>query len=97
MKEFSRRDIGQKQKSLRDRSARDTVMQDLTAWGWVKPIDRDIQGPCRWAVNPAVRERFAARAEYEREDRAMKRAAIERAGRAKNEWLAQGGQSDAEF
>ncbi|MDR6308236.1 DUF3987 domain-containing protein [Pacificitalea manganoxidans] len=87
--EFSRRDAGQAQKSLRDTRKLASVMRALETLGWVRAKARDAEGPSRWEVNPELASRFSERAHWEAEDRARKRAAILRAAKARKDLLGQ--------
>ncbi|WGT48906.1 DUF3987 domain-containing protein [Thioclava nitratireducens] len=85
--EFTRRDIGQAQRSLRDPKAALSAMRRLEEVDWIRPTERGADGPSRWAVNPAVYACFKERAAAEEIERKRKQAAIARAGAARNEWL----------
>jgi len=65
------------------------LMGELEAAGWVRVEKTGGEGPTAWRINPRVRERFAARAEWERNSREARRAAILEAG-ASRKWLSDG-------
>lgn len=88
MKDFGKRDVGQAQKALRDDRLRGPALKNLEAMGWIRPAERDANGPSHWEVNSVIHRRFAERAVWEAEERARKRVAIERAGAARREILA---------
>jgi hypothetical protein len=62
-----------------ERQARDSVMEGLCLFGWLRPILRDAQPPITWTVNPAVHALYAERAEAERVRRAAMKEVIDRA------------------
>ena len=66
-------------RSPEDRPARDSVMEGLCLFGWLRPVLREAQPPIAWTVNPEVHVLFADRAEAERVRRAAMRETISRA------------------
>jgi hypothetical protein len=66
-------------RSPEDRPARDSVMEGLCLFGWLRPVLREAQPPTTWTVNPAVHVLFAQRADAERVRRTAMRETINRA------------------
>jgi hypothetical protein len=65
-------------KAPEQRSELLSVMQSLETMGWLRPEPQEnpARPPSAWTVNPLVRERFAARAAAEREERQRLRARV---------------------
>ncbi|MGO4336027.1 DUF3987 domain-containing protein [Labrys sp. KB_33_2] len=82
----TRRDIQQARKSL---AGVDNVrqllraMEELVIAGWCKEEARKVDGPTKWAINPAVHERFFGQAQREQEERKRKHELIKEAGAAR--------------
>lgn len=82
----TRRDIQQARKSL---AGADNVrqllraMEELVIAGWCKEEARKVDGPTKWAINPAVHERFFGQAQREKEERKRKHELIKDAGAAR--------------
>jgi hypothetical protein len=77
---YTRREIGDAQKTLRDPRLLFETMRELEFANWCDVGARRADGPSSWRVNPKVHERFASHAEREKRERAAIRAAIVRAG-----------------
>ena len=56
-----------------ERPARESVMEGLCLFGWLRPVLRDAQPTIAWIVNPDVHSLYAERAEAERVRRAFDR------------------------
>jgi uncharacterized protein DUF3987 len=74
----TRRDIQRGDGTMRGRDRRDTesVFHQLEAFGWLNQQQGRRLGDVQWHVNPAVHEKFAAKAEEEAERRARESADI---------------------
>ncbi|MDP3262444.1 MAG: DUF3987 domain-containing protein [Tabrizicola sp.] len=90
---YSRRDIGQAVRELRDRRHRDQVTRELEDIGWLRGAARDAEGVSKWEVNPAVHVRFAERAKWEIDERRAKRESIALATETRRNWLGTDGEA----
>jgi Protein of unknown function (DUF3987) len=74
----TRRDIQRGDGTMRKMDRRDTesVFHQLEAFGWLNQQQGRRLGDVQWHVNPAVHEKFAAKAEEEAERRARESADI---------------------
>lgn len=85
---IKRRDVYQARTSLKgsdNRRALLQVAQALEDAGWLHCHERGADGPVAWQINPAIHERFSARAEFEIAERSRKREAIQEAVSARRE------------
>ena len=87
---FTRRDISDARKTLRNRDrALLSMMEELENCGWARVLQRGGDGPTKWAVNPAVHQRFQERAAYEQKERQRRQLAIKSGGAVRKDWLEQ--------
>lgn len=84
---YSRRDVGQAVRELRDRRQLYLATRELEDIGWLRAVARDAEGVSKWEVNPAVHVRFAERAQWEVEERRSKRENIALATETRRNWL----------
>lgn len=90
---YSRRDVGQAVRELRDRRQLYQVTRELEDIGWLRAAARDAEGVSKWEVNPAVHVRFAERAKWETEERKAKRESIALATETRRNWLGADGEA----
>src|SRR5262249_13540893 len=78
LERITRRDIQRGDGTMRrmDRRDTDSVFHQLEAFGWLRKHEGLRQGDVRWLVNPAVHDRFAAKAAEEAKRREQARAEI---------------------
>lgn len=83
------RDITDIKKELRGEQNYRTLaaaMTELERFGWVIVSKTTSRGPSQWKINPTVHERFKQRADWERKTREEKRARIQQAVKARNDF-----------
>ena len=88
LSEIKRRDIYQARTSLKGAENRRALLSaagSLEDAGWLAVSEREADGPVAWRVNPKIYERFSARADKERAERAVKHEAILRAAEARRQ------------
>jgi hypothetical protein len=90
---YSRRDVGQAVRELRDRRQLYHATRELEDIGWLRAAARDAEGVSKWEVNPAVHARFAERAQWEIEERKAKRESIALATETRRTWLGAEGEA----
>jgi hypothetical protein len=90
---YSRRDVGQAIRELRDRRQLYLATRELEDIGWLRAAARDAEGVSKWEVNPAVHVRFADRAQWEIEERRAKRESIALATETRRNWLGSDGEA----
>ncbi|MCI1002925.1 DUF3987 domain-containing protein [Ochrobactrum sp. C6C9] len=86
------RDITDIKKELRGEQNYRTLkaaMAELDRFGWVRVSKTTSRGPSQWKINPAVHERFKQRADWERKTREEKRARIQQAVKARNDFTSE--------
>ncbi|UZD69305.1 YfjI family protein [Brucella sp. JSBI001] len=86
------RDITDIKKELRGEQNFRTLaaaMAELEHFGWVRVSKTTSRGPSQWKINPAVHARFKQRADWERKTREEKRARIQQAVKARNDFTSE--------
>lgn len=82
----TKRDIYDHRKTLRGQDGNRVLlaaMRELEEFGWCWVKDRDESGPTSWVIDQRIHDRFADRADRERQERSEKHQKIVEAGKAR--------------